>query len=108
MKLLNVTKDIYRSFLVEKVFLSILEKWASSKGQNIWLQKNNARPHVSVRDNVVFKAGKKDGWEILLNPHSKNSPDINVLDPGFFYSLQKLKDNTFSKTISQLKQAINA
>lgn len=49
---------------------------------------------MSVEDNVVVKAGKEYGWEILLKPQSENSLDLRVLDLGYFNSLQRVSHET--------------
>eukprot|EP00171_Calliarthron_tuberculosum_P004483 IDg4483t1 len=106
MKPTNVTRDIYRSFLVEKVLLAIREKWPSSKCQTIGVQQDNARPHVSVRDDAIVDAGKVDSWNIRLKCQTANSPDLNVLDLVFYNSIQSLQHETVATRIDDLAKAV--
>ncbi|CAB1110880.1 unnamed protein product [Ectocarpus sp. CCAP 1310/34] len=43
-----------------------------------------------------------DGWDIQLINQPANSPDKNVLDLGFFNSIQSLQDRTTPTSIDDL------
>ncbi|XP_074298251.1 uncharacterized protein LOC141629089 [Silene latifolia] len=43
-----------------------------------------------------------DGFNISLNQQPPNSPDLNVLDLGFFRSIQSLQQRLRAKTVDQL------
>ncbi|ETL90022.1 hypothetical protein L917_11151 [Phytophthora nicotianae] len=55
------------------------------------LEKDNAKPHVSPHDPDIVAAGTADGWNIRLFYQPPNSPDLNVLDLGFFSSIQAIQ-----------------
>ncbi|KAM3288791.1 hypothetical protein P3S67_022221 [Capsicum chacoense] len=80
----SVTKDITRAFLIEKVLPAIREKWPASDSNNlIFLQQDNARPHIGNNDFEFIDAARKDGFDIRLCFEPSYSPDLNVLDLGF-------------------------
>ena len=54
-------------------------------------QRDNAKSHFSANDPDVLKAGKSDGWKIQMMNQPPNSPDLNVLDLGFFNAIQSLQ-----------------
>lgn len=87
----SVTTDVYRSCMVEKVVSGIIEKWpAPSSSKPIFVQQDNAKPHISVKDPEYLEAAKKYGLNIRLTCQPPNSPDMNVLDLGFFRAIQSL------------------
>ena len=81
----SVKKDTIRQFLIEKVLPAIKEKWpAEERGLPIFIQQDNARTHIDVNDPAFVQAAQADGWDIRLTCQPPNSPDLNVLDLGFF------------------------
>lgn len=100
----SLTKDVYKSLMIEKVIPAIMEKWpASSSSEPISVQQDNAKPHISIDD----KAGKRNGFNIRLTCQPPNSPDMNVLDLGFFRAIQTLQHQEAPKTIDELIDAVH-
>jgi len=84
----SVKKDTIRQFLIEKVLPAIKEKWpAQERGLPIFIQQDNARTHIDVNDPAFVQAAQADGWDIRLTCQPQNSPDLNVLDLGFFAAI---------------------
>jgi len=82
--ILSVTKDITRACLIEKVLPAIRSKWpASTSSAPIFIQQDNARPHIGVNDLEFMEAAQRDGFDIKLCFQPPNSPDLNVLDVVF-------------------------
>lgn len=100
MKTYNVDRDIYRRCLCKVVIPEIKRVWPS--GKRFVLQHDNAKPHVSASDPEVVAALTEGGWDGSIDPQSANSPDFNVLDLGFFASLQTLQHRKKARTIEQL------
>ncbi|KAF7133354.1 hypothetical protein RHSIM_Rhsim09G0038900 [Rhododendron simsii] len=76
-----VTKDVIRSCLIEKVIPAIQSKWPrSSVGETIYIQQDNARPHIKPNDVEFHEATTRNGFDIRLTNQPRNSPDLNVLD----------------------------
>lgn len=74
--------------------------------RTIWVPQDSTMLHVSVEDNIIVKAGKEDGWEILLKSQPVNSPDLKVLVLELFNSLQILQHETVSKTMAELTHSL--
>ena len=66
------------------------------------MQQDNARPHCHPDDPVVAAEGQRDGWNIILKNQPPNSPDLNVLDLGFFASIQSLQYKYAPRGIDEL------
>ncbi|GJS65415.1 hypothetical protein Tco_0679979 [Tanacetum coccineum] len=84
--ILSVTKEITRSWLIQKVLPDIRAKWPRGHTGPIYIQQDNARPHIDVNDSEFLEAASRDGFDIRLCFQPPNSPDLNVLDLGFFSS----------------------
>jgi hypothetical protein len=104
----SITKDVMRSFMIEKVLPAIRAKWPlEDANKPIYIQQDNAKPHVSPNDGLFCEAAKQGGFDIRLTCQPANSPDLNVLDLGFFNSLQSIQYKTSSKTTEELVAAVN-
>ncbi|ETV80633.1 hypothetical protein H257_06156 [Aphanomyces astaci] len=101
----TVTRDTYRDMLIDNVIPAIKAKWPNDKAARILLQQDNARPHVPLSDERVAAACASDGWAIEVVCQPPNSPDMNVLDLGFFRAIQTLQERTRCKTIDELIDA---
>ncbi|ETV73527.1 hypothetical protein H257_11652 [Aphanomyces astaci] len=104
---MTVTKDIYRRHIIEHVIPSIRLKWPGHRGNTIYIQQDNARPHVSIRDPDVVAAGALHGWDIRLDSQPPMSPDFNVLDLVFFNAIQSLQHQKMSRCIEDLVAAVH-
>ncbi|KAM3341368.1 hypothetical protein P3S68_029003 [Capsicum galapagoense] len=103
----SVTKDITRACLIEKVLPAIRAKWPASDSNNpIFLQQDNARPHIGNNDLEFIEAARQDGFDIRLCFQPSNSPDLNVLDLGFFRAIQSLQYQKAPKNVDELVEAV--
>jgi hypothetical protein len=57
-------------------------------------------------DEDVIAAGQADGWDIRLLNQPVNSPDLNVLDLGFFASIQSLQHRKPCRSLPDLVHAV--
>ncbi|XP_071687835.1 uncharacterized protein [Rutidosis leptorrhynchoides] len=78
--ILSVTKDVTRAWLIEKVLPAIRAKWPQGHSGPIFIQQDNAKPHISVNDSEFLEASSQEGFDIRLRFQPPNSPDLNVLD----------------------------
>jgi hypothetical protein len=62
--------------------------------------------HVSENDKEFTNAVARTGLDIQLINQPVNSPDLNVLDLGFFNSLQSLSYDTVSRNLDDLIQNV--
>ena len=102
-KTVNVTRETMRSYLIGKVLRAIKRKWPpNDANKTIWIQQDNAKPHVPMDDMKFRLAVQETGLDIRLMNQPPNSPDLNVLDLGFFASLQSLTDKRIARNIDEL------
>ncbi|KAH0730970.1 hypothetical protein KY289_002158 [Solanum tuberosum] len=105
--IISVTKDITRACLIEKVLPAIRSKWpALDSNIPIFIQQDNARPHIGVNDLEFVEAAQKDGFDIRLCFQPPNSPDLNVLDLGFFRAIQSLQYQKAPSNVDELVEAV--
>ena len=82
-------KDVIRSGLIEKL-LPAIKKWPCSNSKMIFIQQDNAKTHLDVNDAEFVETVKMDGHDIHLCCQLANSPNMNVLDLGFFRAIDSL------------------
>ncbi|KAM3205888.1 hypothetical protein P3L10_029298 [Capsicum annuum] len=103
----SVTKDITRVCLIEKVLPAIRAKWTASDSNNtIFSQQDNARTHIGNNDLEFIEVARQDGFDIRLCFQPSNSPDLNVLDLGFFRAIQSLQYQRAPKIVDELVEAV--
>ncbi|KAF0692795.1 Aste57867_16157 [Aphanomyces stellatus] len=96
----TVTAEVYQDVIVNKVIPAIKEKMPSSRRRNqIWIQQDNAGPHRQLTTDVL-RLLDINGIGVACQP--PNSPDFNVLDLGFFNSIQSLQYQKRSRSIDEL------
>lgn len=95
-----------RKMILEKVFPAIRERFPRGN-KIVKIQQDNAKPHCSVNDPEVIKAGSTHGWNITLVCQPPNSPDTNVLDLGYFNAIQSLQHEASPTTVDELITAVN-
>lgn len=102
-KPITVDKQVYRQFLLEKLIPAIKAKWPRrTASQPIFVQQDNAKPHISPTDEQFVLAGSSNGFDIRLRCQPPNSPDFNVLDLGFFNAIQSLQHQISARDIDSL------
>ena len=76
--------------MIEKMVPGIISKWPDGNGSGIYIQLDNAKPHINLDDPEFVAAARRDGFEIILTFQPPNSPDLKVLDLVFFLEQSKL------------------
>lgn len=105
--IISVTRDVLRACLIEQVIPTIKAKWPQEDSRNtIYIQQDNARTHVDPNDEEFQRVASEDGFHIQIMCQPPNSPDLNVLDLGFFSAIQSLQHKKCPKTIDELIQAV--
>ena len=106
--ILSVTKEVYRRCLIEQVLPAIHAKWPRDGGSvtEILIQQDNAKPHINPTDPVFIEAASRDGFDIHLSFQPPNSPDMNVLDLGYFRAIQSLQHQEAPLSIDELILAV--
>lgn len=91
-----VTKKSYLDMLTNKVIPALVAKWPRNI-KNITLQHDNAPAHSPAG---LFWAGH--GLVVTIECQPAQSPDLNVLDLGYFSAIQALQQRKRSKDIEEL------
>ncbi|KAF0724852.1 hypothetical protein Ae201684P_020332 [Aphanomyces euteiches] len=105
----TINREKYRSMLMQHVLPAIQSRWIWPSGFSagtIWIQQDNARSHVLPNDSLVLAAGKEGSWDIRLRNQPAKSPDLNVLDLGFFNSIQSLQHKKECRNTEDLMLAV--
>jgi hypothetical protein len=104
----TVDRAAYKATLINDIIPAIKAKWPrGEKKRTIFIQQDNAKPHVPVDDPDVVAAGHKGGWDIRMRCQPPNSPDLNVLDLGYFRSIQALQYRKDCRGVEDLVGAVN-
>ncbi|XP_058783523.1 uncharacterized protein LOC131658218 [Vicia villosa] len=102
-----ITKEVSRNFLINKVLPAIKEKWPREHAmETIYIQQDNAPCHVSIDDEEFCKATFEGGFDIRLSCQPPNSPDLNVLDLGFFNAIRSLQHKEVSNSVDELIEVV--
>lgn len=74
----------------------------------IYIQQDNAKTHINVDDPTFVEAAQacRYGWDIRLTCQPPNSPDLNVLDLGFFAAIQALFEKGTPNNINQIVEKV--
>ena len=75
--------------------------------KHIFIQQDNAEPHIAHNDKEFMEEAIKDDFFIQLVQQPPNSPDMNVLDLGFFRSIQALQYQKAAYNVPQLLRAMS-
>ncbi|ETV82533.1 hypothetical protein H257_05136 [Aphanomyces astaci] len=108
-KALTVTKDVYRAFLIDKVLPTIVSKWPCPN-RLMHLQHDNARAHVTPDDAKIlaaFSSYSTTGWMFSIKPQPPNSPDMNILNLGFFVASQSLQHHRSAHKVDEFQLVAN-
>ena len=104
----TVDNKAYSNYLTSKIIPAIGEKWpAWDKNLDIKIQADNAPAHIQVHAGSFAKAVKKIGLKISLYKQPAQSPDLNILNLGFFNAVQCLQQKNPQYTIKNLVGAID-
>lgn len=99
----SINREVIKSFLIDKVLPAIKAKWPRGDLKYpIFIQQDNARTHIDINDADFCQAATQDGFDIRLMCQPANSPDLNVLDLGFFSAIQSLQHKESPKNIDEL------
>jgi hypothetical protein len=106
-KSVKVTRDVMRDYMCNLVIPAIQDKWPDEdEGRTIFIQQDNAKPHLLPHDAGFREAVAQTDLDIRLMQQPPNSPDLNVLDLCFFRSLQSLTDTRAPNNIRELIEGV--
>ncbi|KAH9155440.1 hypothetical protein AeRB84_002581 [Aphanomyces euteiches] len=101
---LSVDALVYKAIILEKVAPAILAKFPRSyKDKKEFIQQDNASPHRCITTELLRSSGFTT---IDVANQPPNSPDFNVLDLGYFNSIQSLQYQKQTRSIEELIDAV--
>jgi hypothetical protein len=107
-KPMNVTKDVYATMMIDKVLPAIRSKWpCGSSIAMIYIQHDNAKLYLDPKDSRFVNAAHDSDFNMWLHCQPANSPDMNILDLGFFNAIQSLQHQSLPKNIDKLIHAMD-
>ena len=65
----------------------------------IFIQQDNAKPHIDPNDAEFLEVASSDWFNINLSCQPPDSPAMNVLDLGFFRAIQSLQNQEAPSTV---------
>lgn len=89
-----------------QIIPAIKEKWPAFAPKLIFIQQDNARPHIKDTDPDFRAAASSDGFDIRIINQPPNSPDCNVNDLGWFRAIQSIQVESNSYNVDQLVGAV--
>ena len=103
----TVTKVIYRDLLINKLIPAILDKWPrrDRMSRTIYIQQDGAKNHICEDDEEFNNALTEQEIDAKLYTQTPNSPDVNLLDLGFFRAIQSFNDAS-PKNEAELIQSV--
>ena len=94
----NVNKPLYTEFVLQKLLPAIREKWPRGNVQemrNVNLQHDNSPVHFKKTDPEWLQATQeyrlRHRLNLSIHEQPAQSPDCNILDLGFFASIQSIQ-----------------
>ncbi|KAF0718359.1 Aste57867_1740 [Aphanomyces stellatus] len=100
----SVDSEVYTNMIVDHVIPAIKSKMPRcTQRRGVIIQQDNATPHRCVSTEML-KASRIHGVKVSNQP--PNSPDFNVLDLGFFNSIQSLQHQKMTQTVEDLIGAV--
>ena len=102
-----VTKDVYRDLLINQLIPAILEKWLrrDRMSRTIYIQQDGAKNHIHEDDKEFNNTLMEQDIDAKLYMQTLNSPDVNLLDLGFFRAIQSF-NNASPKNEEELIQLV--
>lgn len=94
----TITKEVIKGKIIGELLPVISNKWPHFGCKCMWIQQDNARPHIQANDAQFMKEAKQEGFDIHIICQPPKSPDLNALDLGLLEQF-----NLFNTMISQLQ-----
>ncbi|CAM9645655.1 unnamed protein product, partial [Ascophyllum nodosum] len=96
----EVNRATYKETLINNVFPDIRAKFPTVS--NVFAQQDNAPGHRVMADPDIVAAAGQGERRIEVVNQPPNSPETNILDLGFFNSIQSLQDRTTPTMVDEL------
>ncbi|KAH6800736.1 hypothetical protein C2S52_001200 [Perilla frutescens var. hirtella] len=73
----SITQEVIRDCLINQVLPAIKAKWPTEASKVIYIQQDNAKPHIKDLDINFREASSANGFVFTLIQQPPNSPDLN-------------------------------
>ncbi|XP_026451339.1 uncharacterized protein LOC113351600 [Papaver somniferum] len=103
-----INQKVSMCFMINKVIPAIRAKWPTGNTRTIYIQQDNAKPHIGKHDKEFKEAASIDGFNMQLICQPPNSPDMNTLDLEFFVGIQSLQHRVAPEDIDELISAVES
>ena len=103
-----VTKEVYRELLISKLLLAIIEKWpwTDRLSRKLYIQQDGAKSRTGEDNEELKDALAEQDINAELYTQAANSPDVNLLDLGFFQTIQSF-NNVVPKNEEELIHTVS-
>ena len=98
----GIKRELYREFLIDKVLPAIKDKMPGSLTRELIIQQDNSPVHVPPNDPAFLLTVQDLKLNVKIQNQPPQSPDLNVLDLGFFNSIQSIKDEIAVTSVGSL------
>ncbi|ETV87289.1 hypothetical protein H257_02235 [Aphanomyces astaci] len=102
-KPVSVTRVVDKKMLIEQVITAIKAMCPGVVTDLVTIQQD-----VPPSDADIVSACTSGGWNIRVVYQSPNSPDLNVLDLGFFRGIQSIQEKNHSRRVDDIVAATEA
>ncbi|XP_057808843.1 uncharacterized protein LOC131023314 [Salvia miltiorrhiza] len=102
----SITKEVMKACYISKLIPAIWDKWPQFASKTIYIQQDNARPHIKDNDPDWRAAATANGFDIKIIHQPPNSLDTNINDLGWFRAIQSLQVQSVATTEHELVQAV--
>ncbi|XP_057811551.1 uncharacterized protein LOC131025782 [Salvia miltiorrhiza] len=102
----SITRVVTKECFINQIVSAIMVKWPEGASKLIFIQQDNAKPHISDSDPEFRHAASQNGFDIRIVHQPPNSPDTNVNDLGWFRAIQSIQEENVCTTVDQLVNAV--
>lgn len=109
LKPVSLNAEVYNKLLLDHVIPAINEKWPQHyRNRRIYLQQDNAPPHKDATNTnpELAAAIAATGLDIVFANQPAQSPDTNVLDLGYFRSIESLQQSKRTRNVAEMNVAV--
>ncbi|XP_057811571.1 uncharacterized protein LOC131025799 [Salvia miltiorrhiza] len=102
----SITKQVMKDCFIYKLIPAIMAKWPQFASKTIYIQQDNAMPHIKNSDPGFRDAATTNGFDIKIVHQPPNSPDTNINDLGWFRAIQSLQVQSVCTNEGELVKAV--
>ena len=105
----TINKQTYTDMIKNKLLPAIQDKFPHNENTTVRIQHDNATPHRAMdAEDVEEYAMEEHGIRVEFEFQPAQSPDMNVLDLGFFNSLQSHQQERLASNVQEIINNVTA